>query len=217
MAYLKESVELVDWWIRGTSPETYTHRGSPEGVHFDLDGFLNCRDGQLPLLGDIADFYQNAIAVIKENNRPGLLAFLHSRDELRRMGIIPLASMISTDLHVGLQYIIVNSTVAQDCINTAGSPVNNFLEGSRVIIVADQVLHGHEILDARRILKIHGAGEISDAVSLMVRTDLRSKDPTHPVDFLKSHGIDLLFSHEVRVEDGVLKFNPNQRLLALTT
>lgn len=212
MEALKESIKLVDWWIKGTSPEIYTHR-STEGLNFDLDGFLNWQDGQLAAHRDIADFYAQAIHGINRINPIDLLAFVYPhRNAFKRMGIAPLSGTISLHHAVGLPYLIVR--LGDDYpIKTGDQPHETYLKGVHAVVITDQVTSGTAILDAVRTLKNYGAEDVLNAVSLIAKT----KQVIHPEIFLKSRGIDLTFSHEMWTDDSVLKFNPNQRLLALTS
>lgn len=209
MEALKESIRLIDWWLKGTSPEFYTHR-SIEGLNFDLDGFLNWQDGQLAAQRDIADFYAQAIREIANQGKPiGLLAFIYPRQNaFKRMGITPLSGTISLHNAVGLPYLIVR--LGDDYpIKTGNKPRETYLKGVHAVVITDQVTSGTTILDAARTLKNYGAEDVLSAVSLIVKT----REVTHSADFLMSRGIDLTFSHEMWVDNSALKFNPNASLL----
>lgn len=210
MENLAEHVKLMDWWIRNTHPDLYTH-SNPAGIHFDLDGFLYCRDGQGAKAFDVADFYGLAIREISKKTLFAFLAAIHPQDDFNRMGIIPVVGMISYQHPegVGIPYLLVELGNPYRPIKTGGINKENYLDGCGIVIITDQVTDASEILNTARILKSYGAGEVSSAVSLVAARQ--------SADFLQTQGIDLLFSHEVTVADGLLKFNPNQRLLALTS
>lgn len=210
MESLAEHVKLMDWWIRNTHPDLYSYSG-PTGIHFDLDGFLYCRDGQGAKAIDVADFYGGAIREISKTSPVGFLAAIHPRDDFDRMGIIPMVGMISCQHPegVGVPYLLVELGNAYHPIKTGGINRENYLNECGIVIITDQVTDASEILNTARILKSYGAGEVSSVVSLVAARAT--------ADFLKTQGIDLLFSHEVKIEDSILKFNPNQRLLALTS
>lgn len=207
MEALSESVRLMDWWIRGTHPDIYTHSGSA-GIHFDLDTFLWYPDGQGAKLDDVAEFYADAVREIATAKPVGFIAVIHPQDDFDRLGIIPLAGIISRK-GLAIPYVLVEPKNSYHPIKTGGIDQKDYLQGCGTVMVTDSVTSAGEIISVARILRSYGAGEVSGAVSLVAARET--------ADFLQTQNIDLLFSHEVKIEDGVLKFNPNQRLLALTS
>lgn len=224
---LKNAIDLIDWWLKGKEPSFYTHRGQ-SGINFNLDGMLSsCWDGQSPLAEDIVYYFAEAIHLVKMNRNADFLALISNQDDLRfpRLGIIPLGFAISYNDKVGLPYVVVR--LGGNGMTPLGQVPNpsteystqytEYLRGASPIIISDEVSEGDDILTATRVLELYGANKPTDAICLVARPDMRTEEPIHPASFLNLHGINLWFSHEMRVENFKLQFNPNQQLMALTT